>query len=73
MKPSQLKALRYMIREAIDDTKSAKLRDRLNKVIPDNTSVIDFANAIGSILKTEYGDHNYAIFLKTLKQSLKDE
>lgn len=39
--------------------------------IPENTSVTDFAIAVANVLKEDYGNHNFSLFIETLEAELK--
>lgn len=48
-----------------------KLSSDILKKIPEDTSSEDFALAIITIMKDEYGKHNFKSFLKILNDKLK--
>jgi len=60
-------------RELSETNKSDKLAQSIDKAIikiDDNMSVSDFALATASILKEQYGSHNFDSFIKVLKDNL---
>jgi hypothetical protein len=69
MKKSEL---RQIIREEMEKNLSSKLADNISQVIPEYTSIIDFAKAVAQILRDEYGSHNYKEFMDVLTQEIKN-
>ena len=48
----------------------SELVKALNQAIPDNTGYKEFAKAVATILKDEYGSHNFEPFMKVLHAEL---
>lgn len=46
------------------------LTSNILQAIPENTGVQELATAIGNILKDQYGQHNYKLFMETLHNYL---
>jgi len=62
--------LKTLIKES---TQSDKLSSEINRAISridDSMSYVDFAHAVGKVLKDEYGSHNYELFIKELRKKL---
>lgn len=69
MNKSLLKAL---IKEEIQQNiTSIELSNSIKKLLPEETSYVDLAKAIGMILEDEYGTHVYEDFIDVLKQNLR--
>jgi hypothetical protein len=49
---------------------SESLANELGKVIPEDTSYKDFAQAVAKILREDYGSHNYGPFMEVLHAAL---
>jgi hypothetical protein len=48
----------------------SELVKALNQAIPDNTGYKEFAKAVATILKDEYGSHNFSPFMEVLHAEL---
>jgi hypothetical protein len=48
----------------------SELVKALNQAIPDNTGYKEFAKAVATILKDEYGSHNFGPFMEVLHAEL---
>lgn len=56
-----------------ESKQSAKLASEISRSITkidDSMSYSDFAQAVATVLKNEYGSHNYEPFIRELKKSL---
>jgi hypothetical protein len=49
---------------------SSAIYAALDKAVPDNANINDFAIAVGKFLKEEYGSHNIQPFMETLHKEL---
>jgi hypothetical protein len=46
------------------------MANKIEIIIPENTSVKDFAIAVADILIEDYGKHNYELFINTLSKEI---
>jgi hypothetical protein len=47
-----------------------QISDRIEPFIPEDTDVITLAEAVAIVLKNQYGEHNYSLFIQTLNNKL---
>jgi len=49
---------------------SKQIYNRIEHFIPEETDVITLAEAVAIVLKGQYGQHNYNLFIQTLNNKL---
>jgi hypothetical protein len=47
-----------------------QIYNRIEPFIPEETDVITLAEAVAIVLKSQYGEHNYDLFIKTLNNNI---
>ena len=65
-----LQSLDEFLNESRESNKLAKEIDKAIMKINDSMSYRDFAQAVGEILRDQYGTHNYFPFIEELKKEL---
>ena len=65
-----LQSLDEFLNESRESNKLAKEIDKAIMKINDSMSYRDFAQAVGEILRDQYGTHNYLPFIEELKKEL---
>jgi protein tyrosine/serine phosphatase len=68
MKP--IENFNRFVNESKESNKLAKEIEKSIMKIDDNMSYRDFAQAVGEILRDQYGSHNYLPFINELKKEL---
>ena len=54
----------------VNEAKLKSPRLDIGSVIPENTSYVEFAEAVAFVLINDYEEHNYAGFIEILKNTL---
>jgi hypothetical protein len=67
---SQFDVNKWMKDSLLNRHLSESLANELGKVIPEDTSYKDFAQAVAKILREDYGSHNYGPFMEVLHAAL---